>query len=448
MRRVSKLQLLLAPVLLAASVGCAVPGRSVGCATGNGCTYTSMDRTNRLMQVAAQYEKEGKPELAYKMYKHLSSQDADNVMAKDRMELIAKGQSEAELDAKVAARTEEFHADAALYLGSGEYNPEYSYEASESERAGIEAQITSEKLANNPVVAREIAQREQAYFAWWDVLAQRDDVTGEIIGYEDFDKDVSYIVYSQERRDAMEANGYTVSEIDALEEAANVRFYDQAEQYAKADFDANYSYTPDADTINDLIEGAHFSTAQLEAAFRRDLILPVLDTQITIEEPNVVGENVIISSARDVGSIIDPMILNAGDTLTTEQRLALFTAERSDITFTNDRVFVGQSDDLDVIARGMLRVDAERHAFVGSEEDVNLLFFRANGDARLKTAGKIARVGNFTDAVRGTDIALEASGGDIGAADLPLRVTVLNGGSLAARAAGDIYLEALKNLMG
>ncbi len=96
MRRVSKLQLLLAPVLLAASVGCATPGSVSGYMPGGGqqnYASTHADRTNRLMQIAGQYEQAGKPELAYKMYKHLYDQNADNTTARDRMELIAKGHS-------------------------------------------------------------------------------------------------------------------------------------------------------------------------------------------------------------------------------------------------------------------------------------------------------------------------------------------------------------------
>lgn len=360
----------------------------------------------------------------------------------ERKELIAKGASEAELDAKVAARTAEFHADAGLYLDSGSYDSSFEYTATLSERAALEAEITAAKVATHPIVAQEIQQREQSYAAWWRVLEQRDPKTGDVTGYADYAENAKFIIYSEERHAQLSANGMNDAEIDQRETRANEQFHAQAALFAGSAFDANYSYAPDATEVKELLADALFTQTELEAAFRRDLILPVLDTQITIEEPNVTGQNVSIFSGQDVGETLAPLVLNAGATLTTAQRLELFTAERSDIRFTDTQVLVGRSDDLDVIARGDLRVDASRHAYVGSEEDINLMFFRGGKDARLKTAGAIARVGNFSDAVTGRNVALEAAGGDIGSSAAPICLNMLPGGGLTARAAGDIYFEA------
>lgn len=372
--------------------------------------------------------------------------DPDLVLEADeqeRKELATKGLSDAEIDALVQERTQAFHDGAAQYLGDGEYQAEFAYEASDAQINAITAELDVQALNSAPVVAREAQNRTDAYFNWWSALEVMDPATGLPTGtYAEYNKDTIYITFSEARQQQMIDNGFSQAEIDDLLDQRNAEFHAQAALYATDAFDANFAAVLSAQEVATLLDSAQFTTTELEAAFRQDLILPVLDTQITIEEPNVIGRDVTIISASDIGEVIDPIIKTRGQVLTVDDRLTLFSAERSDISFTDNSVIIGRNDDLDIIVRGDLRVDAARHAYVGSEEDVNVVQFRAGEDARLKTAGAITAVGSAADALRGRNVAVEASGGGIGAADAPLGLRILSGGALTARAAGDIHLRA------
>lgn len=99
MRQVSKIALLLAPVLLAAS-GCASqPTWMSRKPVAKSEEKTALSRTDRLLGVAQKYERDGKPEVAYRLYEHIIAQDPQQEEARKRM-LALKPDSGDELIAK------------------------------------------------------------------------------------------------------------------------------------------------------------------------------------------------------------------------------------------------------------------------------------------------------------------------------------------------------------
>jgi len=87
MHRIAKLSLLLAPLMMASVVsGCATPGQVSQSAPAD----TQQARINRLMVVAAEYEKVGKQEAAMRLYQHVLAQQPDNQDAAAKRDLLAQ----------------------------------------------------------------------------------------------------------------------------------------------------------------------------------------------------------------------------------------------------------------------------------------------------------------------------------------------------------------------
>ncbi|WP_437226723.1 HEAT repeat domain-containing protein [Planctomicrobium sp. SH661] len=86
MRRISKLSLLLAPILLASISGCATPSWM----SRSEPTDPREARVNRLMTVAAEFEKEGKPEAAMRVYEHVLAQQPQHPDATLKRDLLAQ----------------------------------------------------------------------------------------------------------------------------------------------------------------------------------------------------------------------------------------------------------------------------------------------------------------------------------------------------------------------
>ncbi|HET57910.1 MAG TPA: hypothetical protein ENN35_05655, partial [Deltaproteobacteria bacterium] len=75
---------------------------------------------------------------------------------------------------------------------------------------------------------------------------------------------------------------------------------------------------------------------ELLYAIGAGLLKPVTDTQTTIEDPNIIGANVTLISSGGMGSSAGRIVidLSAGDLhLTSDERVALSSAERDDVTY-------------------------------------------------------------------------------------------------------------------
>ncbi|MBT5017511.1 MAG: hypothetical protein HON04_02075, partial [Planctomicrobium sp.] len=89
MRQISKVVLLVAPVLLA-SCGCASKPAWISQKTDcQAVEEVASGRTERLLQVAQKYEEGGKTKVAYQLYRHIASQDPQCAEAKSRMTALA-----------------------------------------------------------------------------------------------------------------------------------------------------------------------------------------------------------------------------------------------------------------------------------------------------------------------------------------------------------------------
>ncbi len=90
MRQVSKIALLIAPVVLAVS-GCATKPSWVGTkSAASQNEQVAENRSERLLKAAKRYEENGKPEVALRLYQHIAEQDPQNVDAQRRIVALSQ----------------------------------------------------------------------------------------------------------------------------------------------------------------------------------------------------------------------------------------------------------------------------------------------------------------------------------------------------------------------
>ncbi len=90
MRQVSKIALLIAPVVLAVS-GCATKPSWVGTKSIVPQNKQVADnRSERLLKAAKRYEDDGKPEVALRLYQHIAEQDPQNVDAQEKIVALSQ----------------------------------------------------------------------------------------------------------------------------------------------------------------------------------------------------------------------------------------------------------------------------------------------------------------------------------------------------------------------
>ena len=228
-------------------------------------------------------------------------------------------------------------------------------------------------------------------------------------------------------------------------------------------YDENYSYTLDSSSseYSKLTDKAGWSALELLSSFGPGLLKEISDTEIRIEDANATGNNVNISVKQgDIGTFTPDAILIDLDTvadyteLSDAQKLALLTAERSDVrlagydavTDSYRQMWISTYDDVDVEVASTLNVSAldANRIYIGSEGNLDISGIQGLGDVRIRSNGSLTGSAASTQAdVTGKHIILESASQSIGTEADFLRVTQLAGGSLTARAGNNIWIEAL-----
>ncbi|WP_210546939.1 leukotoxin LktA family filamentous adhesin [Rhodoferax sp. PAMC 29310] len=200
-----------------------------------------------------------------------------------------------------------------------------------------------------------------------------------------------------------------------------------------------------------LSEGAQWTKAQLVNALAAGLFRETTDTDIRIEEANVVGRNVTLTAQTGIGmqQVASTVItLDAEGLLSDPDKLALLTAERSDITVdVNGQISVKQYEDMDVTVNGTLDAStATGSVLLSSESDVTLGQVSAVDEVRIKTGASLLGKNGQTHVIAKSAV-LEAGQGSLGAAGSPILVDLGASGSLTARAGTDLFVREVSGDM-
>lgn len=236
-------------------------------------------------------------------------------------------------------------------------------------------------------------------------------------------------------------NGWNDADVANYEAGQTAAYHAAFQRFGGNDYVENFAPQLTATEVAALSSGAVWTEAQLTNALAAGLFRPVSDTDVRIEQANISGGNVTLNAAQGIGSVsTQPVVVVKGAALTNEQKLALLTAERSDLELVGNEIRIRQLEDVDVSASGQLRAAVQQgDALLGSESDLLIDSIAAPGEVRIKTGAAMQGVAGQTHITAGAAV-LEAANGDLGSAASPLRVELPDTGTLTARAGGNLYV--------
>ena len=289
------------------------------------------------------------------------------------------------------------------------------------------------------------------YQRYWQLRNVRDLGNGQSTA-DAFNPNFRYTLSAAQATALKQANGWTDADVARFEQTQTDAYFAANARFGSQPYNANFAYkVSDAERIA-LRDGTSWTDAQLGNAIGAGLFRPVADTETRIEDPNVVGRNLRFTVAGTIGEDVDPAFPSGiivprnlnGVTLTKEQKLALLTAEKQDITLTPTEVRIAVKKDFDVEASGTLAAQANGTVLIGSESDLAIAQVRTPGEVRIKSgAGLSNGAPDGTAAITAQRLVLEAGQGSIGSAAKPMWVDIADGGTLTARARQSLFIGEL-----
>jgi len=191
-------------------------------------------------------------------------------------------------------------------------------------------------------------------------------------------------------------------------------------------------------------------------------------TQTRIEEPNVVGNRVVLRPGgkigKDDGSVTIPLLkatrLAQGKTsaLTDDEKLIIMSAETDDMSLNRDTwtltvvkkdTFNVLSNRLNVTSNGFVYLGADTTDAYPNGGTANLERVTGTGEIRIKVADSILNAADpGVSVIQGQKAILEAARGAIGSADKPVQLTLANNstGTLTARAQEGIWIKEIGDM--
>ncbi len=242
-----------------------------------------------------------------------------------------------------------------------------------------------------------------------------------------------------------EANGWNSDQLAEHERSQTAQYHASYARFGGGAYTANFEARLTVEEIAATSAGYKWSDEQLTNAIGAGILKETSDTNIRIEDPNVVGTNVNLVAGGDIGSKLGVVTIGKGtafSSLSDTQKLALLTAESNDLTVTDTGITIVQRDDFNVTARGELNASAagaQGVIHIGSEEQVLIGEIASPQEVRIKTSQGLSAKAGVTN-VTANDIVLEAGRGDLGKDGAAILINT-TGGKFTARAGGNLNVE-------
>ena len=291
-------------------------------------------------------------------------------------------------------------------------------------------------LSRADTLAAYKAQQERDYSTYW-LMRNSGNIQGG-----------RYVATAGERQALPQ--GVSVASYEAQRTAEFQRLQGR---FGNTTYDANYSYQLSTTETDNLSAGYAWTAKQLTTALPSSVLFKsTSDTETRIEEANISGRHIRIDTAGGLGKLSGSVEIPAdATTLSNAQRLALAAAEPDDISFdaVRNMIVVLQRDDIDIAgnagqAAQSVQINAATHAYLGSEQDINIDRVGAGQAIRIKGGGGIyeyALRNTNQAAISGDSLILEASTGAVGRDGRPLTVDIAN--ALTVRAGTEIWLRGM-----
>ena len=294
-----------------------------------------------------------------------------------------------------------------------------------------------------------------------------DPATGAVSYTADsLNADTYEFVYSDTERAQLAQSGLSLAQINALEAARTQEVKDLDALYGATRYQLNDDLVIAEVNAANLLAGrpavdalSTWSDAELQSPLPNAIFSKSsTDTQTRIEEPNVVGNRVVLRPGgkigRDDGAVTIDLRKAGG--LTVDDRLTIMSAETDDMSLdkTNWLLTVVKKDTFNVLSN-RLNVNSNGFVYLGADTtdayptggDANLEQVIGAGEVRIKVSGSILNAANTSGSViQGHKAILEAASGSIGTALKPVTLTLTGGGTpsqatLVARAQDGVWLS-------
>lgn len=253
-----------------------------------------------------------------------------------------------------------------------------------------------------------------------------------------------------------ETLGLDDAAIASLEAEQTEKYHELHQRFGGAEYDPDFRYALSESERAELLEGAVWTEEQLRYSISAGVARGTSDTTVTIEAPNVIGRNVTLIAGGEqstIGRAVGEVVIDVTEPLTDEQRVALASAERDDVTIEGNIIRITLHDDVDVEllsgANGAIVAKAGKEIYLGGEQDINVRDVHAPV-VRIKAGQSIVDSADGTPAIVADELILEAGNGSIGSPGNALDIDLA--GKLTARAAeaihmvqhgGDLHLDYL-----
>ncbi len=287
-----------------------------------------------------------------------------------------------------------------------------------------------------------LKQEYETYFQMRNLRRQADG------GYvaDAYDPGFAYHATGVQAAALKTANGWSDADLAAYETEQTAAYHAAAQRFGAGAYVVGFKPALSDSETAALSDGAVWSDAQLSNALAAGLFRSVSDTEVRIEDANVIGRHLTLEVGKDVGLVkTTPVVIRRGTSpaaLSPEEKLALLTAERGDIEIVGDELRIRQLEDVDVTASGQVKASAPGDILLGSESNLLIDQIDALGEVRIKTAASLSGVAGKTH-VSAARAILEAGGGDLGSAATPIAVDLRDAGILTARAGQDLFVREL-----
>lgn len=316
------------------------------------------------------------------------------------------------------------------------------------------------------------------YWSLRDVRSVVTDASGNVTGYTADPVDpLSYrFTFSADERQHYLDSGIGAAQITAIETARTAEMLQLHAQFGGTAYQTDNDRIITAVNVVNAASGkplvgalAEWTDAELKSPLPKAVFSKSsTDTQTRIEEPNVVGNRVVLRPGgkigKDDGQVLIPLLradrLAKGLTadLTADERLAIMSAETDDMRLDRDTwtltvvkkdTFNVLSNRLNVTSSGFIYLGADTTASYPNGGTANLEKVIGTGEIRIKVTDSILSVADAgVSVIQGQKAILEAAQGAIGSADKAVQITLANNstGTLTARAKEGIWIHEIGDL--
>ncbi len=319
------------------------------------------------------------------------------------------------------------------------------------------------------------------YQRYWSLRGVSDvvtDASGNVTSYVTpvIDPATYQYHFSTEERQNYLSMGITEVQVAGIETARTAEVLQLHGQFSKSLYQTAYDKIILAVNTANALDGkaevgalAVWSDAELKSPLPKAVFAKSsTDTQTRIEEPNVVGNRVVLRPGgkigRDDGQLVIPLLsadrvrLGLTAELTADERLAIMSAESDDmslnkstwtLTVVKKDTFNVLSNRLNVDSKGFVYLGADTTASYPNGGSANLEMVKGTGEIRIKVTDSILSVADAgVSVIEGQKAILEAAQGSIGTALKPIQIALANNstGTLTARASEGIWIHEIGDM--